>query len=98
MNTKEKAKSKTENKTKSKSTTQNRAGTRVLTAAGLAGLFFTLALFATAGVASALPCTCGDICVNETGWWRHSSVFNGSGTPIQAAEDNAAEGETVCVK
>ena len=98
MNTKEKAKSKTENKTKSKSTTQNRAGTRVLTVAGLAGLFFTLALFATAGVASALPCTCGDICVNETGWWRDGGVFNGSGTPIQAAEDNAAEGETVCVK
>jgi hypothetical protein len=28
------------------------------------------------------PCTCGDICVNETGWWRDGGAFNASGTPI----------------
>ncbi|MCD4767618.1 MAG: right-handed parallel beta-helix repeat-containing protein, partial [Methanosarcinales archaeon] len=42
-------------------------------------------------------CTCGDICVNETGWWRDGGAFNASGTPIQAAVDNANAGETICV-
>ena len=44
------------------------------------------------------PCTCGDICVNTTGWWRNNSAFNPNGTPIQAAVVNAAEGDTICVK
>ncbi|NOR78807.1 MAG: hypothetical protein GQ523_10440 [Methanophagales archaeon] len=58
-----------------------------------------LALFTTA-VASAEdpPCTGGDICVNETGWWRASGDFNASNTPIQHAIDNATEGNTICVK
>jgi parallel beta-helix repeat protein len=43
-------------------------------------------------------CTCGDICVNETGWWRNGSVFNASATPIQSAVSNATGGETICVK
>jgi len=43
-------------------------------------------------------CTCGDICVNETGWWRNGSAFNASVTPIQDAVDNATGGETICVK
>ncbi len=45
----------------------------------------------------ALNCTCGDICVNTSGWWRHGGVLNGSGTPIQAAVDAASSGETICV-
>jgi PGF-CTERM protein len=42
-------------------------------------------------------CTCGDICVNTTGWWRDGGTFNANGTPIQAAVDNATAGETICV-
>ena len=50
-------------------------------------------------VAIPLNCTCGDICVNTTGWWRNNSFFNVSGiAPIQAAVDNANAGETICVK
>jgi uncharacterized repeat protein (TIGR01451 family) len=45
-----------------------------------------------------LNCTCGDICVNETGWWRDGGAFIASGTPIQAAIDNATAGKTICVK
>ena len=47
--------------------------------------------------AAALSCTCGDICANETGWWRDGGALNASGTPIQAAVDNATAGETICV-
>ena len=47
--------------------------------------------------AAALTCGCGNICVNETGWWRNGGAFNASGTPIQAAVDNAGSGETICV-
>jgi hypothetical protein len=43
-------------------------------------------------------CTCGDICVNETGWWRDGGTFNPSNTPIQHAIDNATAGDTICVK
>ena len=43
-------------------------------------------------------CTCGDICVNETGWWPDGGAFNASNTPIQHAIDNATAGETICVK
>ena len=44
------------------------------------------------------PCTCGDICVNETGWWRGDGDFNASSTPIQHAIDNATAGDTICVQ
>jgi len=44
-----------------------------------------------------LNCTCGDICVNTSGWWRDRGAFNASGTPIQAAVDAASSGETICV-
>jgi len=47
---------------------------------------------------TALPCTCGDICVNETGWWPAGGVFTASATPIQDAVNNATGGETICVK
>jgi parallel beta-helix repeat protein len=47
--------------------------------------------------APALNCTCGDICVNTSGWWRDGGVLNTSGTPIQAAVNAAAAGETICV-
>jgi len=47
---------------------------------------------------SAPPCTCGDICVNETGWWRGGGAFNASSTPIQDAVNNATGGEIICVK
>ncbi|CAD6491511.1 MAG: Right handed beta helix region [Candidatus Argoarchaeum ethanivorans] len=49
-----------------------------------------------AGVA--LPCTCGDICVNTTGWWHAGAAFNASNTPIQHATNNVTAGETICVK
>jgi PGF-pre-PGF domain-containing protein len=42
-------------------------------------------------------CTCGDICVNETGWWRDGGAFNESSTRIQAAIDNATAGDTIYV-
>jgi uncharacterized repeat protein (TIGR01451 family) len=45
-----------------------------------------------------LNCTCGDICVNTTGWWRDGGAFNTSGTPIQAAIDNATAGDIICVE
>ena len=44
------------------------------------------------------PCNCGDICVNETGWWPDGSDFNASDTPIPHAIDNATAGDTICVK
>jgi hypothetical protein len=43
-------------------------------------------------------CTCGDICVITTGWWRDGGAFQPTDTPIQAAIDNAISGETICVK
>jgi parallel beta-helix repeat protein len=43
-------------------------------------------------------CTCGDICVIPTGWWRDGGAFHPSDTPIQAAIDNASVGDTICVK
>jgi len=43
-------------------------------------------------------CSCGDICVNETGWWRNGGAFNASSTPIQDAVNNATGGDTICVK
>jgi len=48
--------------------------------------------------AAATSCDCGDICVNETGWWCDGRAFIASTTPIQAAVDNAGSGETICVK
>jgi len=44
-----------------------------------------------------INCTCGNICVNQTGWWRDSGAFNASGTPIQAAIDSATDGDIICV-
>jgi uncharacterized repeat protein (TIGR01451 family) len=45
-----------------------------------------------------LTCTCGDICVNTTGWWRDGAAFNASNTSIQHAIDDATAGNTICVK
>ncbi len=45
-----------------------------------------------------MNCTCGDICVNETGWWRDGGTFNASATPIQDAVNHAISGNTICVK
>ena len=45
-----------------------------------------------------INCTCGDICVNEAGWWRAGGAFNASNSPIQHAIDNASAGDTICVK
>jgi PGF-CTERM protein len=51
-----------------------------------------------ARMVSTFPCTCGDICVNEVGWWRDGGVLNANATtPIQAAVDNASAGETIYV-
>ena len=52
----------------------------------------------TVFVAPVHNCTCGDICVNETGWWRDGGAFNPSNTPIQHAINNATVGDTICVK
>jgi len=51
----------------------------------------------TAAPAPSLACTCGDICVNTSGWWRGGGAFNASGTRIQAAVDAATAGETIYV-
>jgi len=48
--------------------------------------------------ANGLTCSCGDICVNTTGWWHDGGTFNASATPIQDAVSNATSGETICVK
>ena len=67
----------------------------VLTAA----LAFLFVIAFAASVASAdSPCTCGDICVNTTGWWQDGGAFVASGTPIQDAINNATAGDTICVK
>ncbi|MEA2075707.1 MAG: NosD domain-containing protein, partial [Euryarchaeota archaeon] len=57
-----------------------------------------LVMFTAVASAGDPPCTCGDICVNETGWWQDGGAFNASGTPIQDAVNNAHSGETICVK
>jgi len=48
--------------------------------------------------AAAISCDCGNICVDETGWWRDGGAFNTSTTPIQDAVNNASSGDTICVK
>nr|QNO41624.1 hypothetical protein AJMLGAKO_00001 [Methanosarcinales archaeon ANME-2c ERB4] len=53
---------------------------------------------ATTVFSGELNCTCGDICVIPTGWWRDGGAFHLSDKPIQAAIDNAISGETICVK
>jgi len=49
------------------------------------------------GTVTVLEATRGDICVNESGWWRGGGAFNANDTPIQAAVDNADTGETIFV-
>jgi len=80
---------------------------RMVKAWKLVSILVVLALVLSLGIvampqgtteASGPPCTCGDICVNETGWWRNGSAFNASSTPIQDAVNNASGGETICVK
>ncbi|KAF5438082.1 CASH domain-dontaining protein, partial [Candidatus Methanophagaceae archaeon] len=51
----------------------------------------------TVGVPATLTCTCGDICVNGTGWWRNNGTFNASSTRIQHAIDNATAGDSIYV-
>ena len=63
----------------------------------IVAIFALFAMIAVPSV-SAVPCNCGDICVNETGWWCDGGAFNPSGTPIQGAIDNAIAGDTICVK
>jgi len=61
-------------------------------------IFVVFVLCTSVSAVGAVDCTCGDICVNTTGWWRAGGTSNASETPMQAAVDNAAEGDTVCVK
>jgi len=61
-------------------------------------LFFVALTFIATVSADELPCTCGDICVDETGWWRAGADYNASNTPIQHAINNATAGNTICVK
>jgi parallel beta-helix repeat protein len=67
----------------------------VLTAA--LAFLFVIAFAASVASADDPPCTCGDICVNTTGWWRDGGTFKASSTPIQHAIDNATAGDTICV-
>jgi uncharacterized repeat protein (TIGR01451 family) len=55
-------------------------------------------IFAPLGSEKRFNCTCGDICVNASGWWHDGGVFHASDTPIQSAIDTATEGEMICVK
>jgi len=65
---------------------------------GLVTTILVISVFAIfTAVASAPPCTCGDICVNETGWWRADATFNASNTPIQHAINNATAGDSIYV-
>ncbi|KAF5417194.1 MAG: Cell surface glycoprotein [Candidatus Methanophagaceae archaeon] len=59
---------------------------------------FVFVLCTLVSAVGAADCTCGDICVNTTGWWRAGGTFNASETPIEAAVDTATEGDTICVK
>jgi len=59
-------------------------------------LILTLITISTT-TAAAITCACGDVCVNETGWWHYDGAFTASEMPIQAAVDNAAAGETIYV-
>ena len=45
-----------------------------------------------------ISCSCGDICVNQTGWWRDGDAFQTSLEPLWAAVDVSSSGETICVK
>ncbi|PXF57625.1 MAG: hypothetical protein C4B59_14820 [Candidatus Methanogaster sp.] len=47
--------------------------------------------------AAALSCSDGDICVNQSGWWRDGGAFNTSGVPIRVAVNSATAGETIYV-
>jgi uncharacterized repeat protein (TIGR01451 family) len=58
----------------------------------------TILAVVSSASANGLSCGCGNLCVNETGWWRAGHNFNASDTPIQAAVDNATAGETICVR
>ncbi|KAF5438181.1 copper-binding protein, partial [Candidatus Methanophagaceae archaeon] len=42
-------------------------------------------------------CTCGDICVNESGWWHHGGLLNASVTPIKTAEANSIDGDIIFI-
>ena len=66
---------------------------------GMATILVISVFAAFTAVASAddFPCNCGDICVNETGWWRDGGAFNASSTPIQHAIDNAIAGDSIYV-
>jgi len=54
-------------------------------------------LLTTVASVTVLDCGCGNLCVNETGWWRDGGDLNLSCTPIPHAGDNATAWETICV-
>ena len=58
-------------------------------------LFLALIIISTT-TAAATSCDCGDICANQSGWWRDCGAFNASETPMQAAADSATADETIC--
>lgn len=70
----------------------------VLVAIIVLSVFYSVGAEETNGQPIAEFCTCGDICVNPSGWWRAGADFNVSDTPIQSAINNAIAGETICVK
>ncbi|MEA1894126.1 MAG: NosD domain-containing protein [Euryarchaeota archaeon] len=70
---------------------------KIYTIIGTTVLILVL-IMASITTATAISCNCGDICVNETGWWRDGGAFNVSGAPIQDAVNNASSSGTICVK
>jgi len=52
----------------------------------------------TTAAVAAISCDCGDICVNETGWWHGGGAFNASKAPIPDAVNNASSGDVIGVK
>lgn len=56
-----------------------------------------LPLCAAEGVSPSRNCACGDICVNETHWWRDDAPINSSSTPLAAGVGAAASYQTVYI-
>ena len=61
-------------------------------------LLLVVAAFSSPIASAAIPCGCGEICTNETGWWHAGGDFNAATNPLSAAVGAANAGDTICVK
>ena len=59
--------------------------------------YYEINLFGDPELRVKIPCICGNIYVNTTGWWPDGGNFTASSTPIQDAVNNASSGDIVCV-